>query len=285
VKGILKEKEEARNTYDDAIASGHGAYLLEQKSEETFSANIGNLPAGKEVIVWITYVMELEFNDAGQLRLVIPEQKFAPNGKDTLTFPAPSTADAIANQQTVPAGLTIDVQFEMTSAISQIICESHPKAIKSEIFSGNPRRGSLKMPTTPNPLVEDLEILIQLEDPSKLSAVVQKNEKGEKVAMVSFWPRLADFEPLGEIVFLVDRSGSMQGTKMRRTIETMQIFLRSLSPGIKFNIVSFGSTFTQLFPSSTEYDEVSLAKATELVSKMSANMGTFLHDFLSFGGS
>jgi hypothetical protein len=26
----LKEKEEAKNTYDDAIASGHGAYLLEQ---------------------------------------------------------------------------------------------------------------------------------------------------------------------------------------------------------------------------------------------------------------
>eukprot|EP01122_Echinamoeba_exundans_P011368 TRINITY_DN4497_c0_g2_i2.p1 TRINITY_DN4497_c0_g2~~TRINITY_DN4497_c0_g2_i2.p1 ORF type:complete len:779 (+),score=206.84 TRINITY_DN4497_c0_g2_i2:241-2577(+) len=217
--------------------------------------------------------MELEFNDAGQLRLVIPEQKFAPNGKDTLTFPAPSTADALANEQRVPAGLTIDVQFEMTSPISQIVCESHPKAVKSEIISGDPRRGSLKMPTTPNPLVEDLEILVQLEDPSRLSAIVQKNEKGDKIAMVSFWPRLVDFEPLGEVIFLVDRSGSMQGTKMRRTIETMQIFLRSLSPGVKFNIISFGSTHTKLFPNSTEYDETSLAKATELVSKMSANMG------------
>ena len=30
VEGKIKEKEEAKDIYDDAIASGHGAYLLEQ---------------------------------------------------------------------------------------------------------------------------------------------------------------------------------------------------------------------------------------------------------------
>ncbi len=32
VEGVVKEKEEAKNTYDDAIASGHGAYLLEESN-------------------------------------------------------------------------------------------------------------------------------------------------------------------------------------------------------------------------------------------------------------
>jgi hypothetical protein len=273
VKGILKEKEEARNTYDDAIASGHGAYLLEQTKDELFTASIGNLPPGKEVIVWLTYVMELDFNDAGQLRLLLPEQKFAPDGINSPTFPASSTADASANESRVPSGLTMDVSFHMSSPISQIICESHPDVVTSEIIAGDPRRGSLRMPTTAKPLIVDLEILVQLENASKLSAIVQKNEKGERCAMVSFFPRLMDVDAQGEVLFLVDRSGSMQGSKMKRTVDTMQIFLRSLSPGVRFNIVSFGSTFSTLFPESKDYDEQTLAAATKLVATMSANMG------------
>ena len=45
----IQEKEEAFNTYDDAISSGHGAYLLEQKTENVFTANVGNLPPGKGI--------------------------------------------------------------------------------------------------------------------------------------------------------------------------------------------------------------------------------------------
>jgi len=47
VVGKVQEKEEAQNTYDDAISEGHGAYLLEQQTDNVFTANIGNLPPGK----------------------------------------------------------------------------------------------------------------------------------------------------------------------------------------------------------------------------------------------
>jgi hypothetical protein len=48
----------------------------------------------------------------------------------------------------------------------------------------------------------------------------------------------------------------MEGTKMKNTKETMQMFLRSLSPGVLFNIVSFGSSFSMLFTQgSQEYNE------------------------------
>ena len=47
VVGKVQEKKEAQNTYDDAISEGHGAYLLEQQTDNVFTANIGNLPPGK----------------------------------------------------------------------------------------------------------------------------------------------------------------------------------------------------------------------------------------------
>jgi len=79
-----------QDAYDDAIAEGHGAYLLEQdgkhnnlphflhpsflilpssfpqntqteKEPNLFKMNVGNLPPGKEVNISLTYVAELEF--------------------------------------------------------------------------------------------------------------------------------------------------------------------------------------------------------------------------------
>jgi Ca-activated chloride channel family protein len=50
IDGICKEKEEAKDIYDDAIASGHGAYLLEQSEKPNkFTASIGNLPPGTNI--------------------------------------------------------------------------------------------------------------------------------------------------------------------------------------------------------------------------------------------
>ncbi len=33
MEGQIKEKEKAKDVYDDAIAGGHGAYLLEEKTD------------------------------------------------------------------------------------------------------------------------------------------------------------------------------------------------------------------------------------------------------------
>jgi len=60
IKGQCKEKEEAKDIYDDAISEGHGAYLLEQEEDtNVFKVNVGNLAPGKEVNITITYAAEL----------------------------------------------------------------------------------------------------------------------------------------------------------------------------------------------------------------------------------
>lgn len=51
VVGKVHDKEEATNVYDDAISQGHGAYLLEKKSQDLFTANIGNLPPNKGTLL------------------------------------------------------------------------------------------------------------------------------------------------------------------------------------------------------------------------------------------
>lgn len=45
----VKEKEKARDTYDDAISSGKGAYLVEEAKGNVFTIKVGSLPPKKKV--------------------------------------------------------------------------------------------------------------------------------------------------------------------------------------------------------------------------------------------
>jgi hypothetical protein len=61
-----------------------------------------------------------------------------------------------------------------------------------------------------------------------------------------------------EYIFLIDRSGSMADKPILLAVEALKLFLHSLPLGSKFNVVSFGSIFTKLFPESVDYDEKNL---------------------------
>lgn len=54
----------------------------------------------------------------------------------------------------------------------------------------------------------------------------------------------------GEFIFILDRSGSMDGIRIQNAIAALEIFLRSLPEDSYFNVVSFGSNFEFLFKNS-----------------------------------
>jgi len=57
-----------------------------------------------------------------------------------------------------------------------------------------------------------------------------------------------------EYVFLLDRSGSMTGGRIRLAVEALKLFIHSLPEGCYFNVVSYGSSFKLLYPRSVLYN-------------------------------
>ncbi len=214
VEGQIKEKEKAKDTYDDAIASGHGAYLLEEKTDapNVFSASIGNLPPKQAVLITISYVTELAFED-GKLKFVLPTQPYAPNGREpTPKFAQPTAADFTKE---VGFGLAVTVHYDMTSNVRALSSPSHP----IEFLLGDvPSQASvqLRLPEPGLPLTRNLELLATLAAPSQPCVRVEADARtGKKVAMVAFYPQLRDEDDvITEMVFLVDRSGRyLSGTR------------------------------------------------------------------------
>jgi len=54
----------------------------------------------------------------------------------------------------------------------------------------------------------------------------------------------------GEFIFVLDRSGSMDGSSIKKAVEALTLFLQSIPSGSYFNIISFGHKHTKLYENS-----------------------------------
>lgn len=67
------------------------------------------MPPGKEVLVVITYVTELEFEN-GKVKLILPATPYLPDGVKQSKFILPQKSDT-PYSKVVPYGLRISVDF------------------------------------------------------------------------------------------------------------------------------------------------------------------------------
>ncbi len=268
--GEVKPRDEAFEAYDDALQAGHSAYLLDEERPDVFTASLGNVPPGAEVLVRLTYVTELAA-EGDALRFTLPttvSPRYAPP-QDRAAI-GRSDAEALNPPVAwrVPYGLDLTIHLTMPGEITRVESPSHPLSIE---IRGTGALVTLAQAETA--LDRDVVLLVGASGLNVPHALVERDERGEHAAAVAFLPRFdADRAP-SEIVFLVDRSGSMRGTSIAEVRNALQLCLRSILPGSRFNIVGFGSTYTSLFEESLPYDENTLARATAHVESLDADLG------------
>jgi Ca-activated chloride channel homolog len=267
--GQVRERDEAFKEYDDAMEAGHGGFLLDEERADVFTASLGNVKPGSVVVLSITYVTELAAEGAGA-RFTLPttvSPRYAPASDRTGVGPTPADVLNPPVALDVPYAFTFEMDVAMKGAIRTVTSPSHPIEVEHD-----GTRARVRLAQREAAMDRDLVILVAADGLDIPHAVVERGERGGAV-LVSFVPRFESAGRPADVVFLIDRSGSMGGASIAEVRNALQLCLRSLTPGCRFNIVSFGNQYSSLFPRSRPYDEESMREASAFVGTLDADMG------------
>uniref|UniRef100_A0AAZ3QVK4 Poly [ADP-ribose] polymerase n=1 Tax=Oncorhynchus tshawytscha TaxID=74940 RepID=A0AAZ3QVK4_ONCTS len=240
VMGQVKEKQQARKEYKQAIERGHGAYLMDQDAPDVFTISVGNLPAGATVLIKVTFVTEL----------VVME--------GLINFSLPGSVAPWQQSSAVCLSLlrefSLDMSIEMPNEIINLHCLTHKVKIKRTDCKAVVR-------TCPGETLgpDGFLVCFSLAQIHLPRMWVEKHpDKDSQACMLVFYP---DFEPCptssamsgsSEVILLLDSSESMRGEALQNARRIALQLLNTLDHhSIRVNVISFGSDQKDAFLSSS----------------------------------
>ncbi|CAI5694371.1 unnamed protein product [Oreochromis niloticus] len=295
----VKEKQKAREEYDDALSSGQQAFLLEESDEspDIFSLSVGSLPPGESASIRLEYVTELAVQADDGLRFCLPavlNPRYQPQGSEGAGVQVTSVPASL-----VPYSLSFSARVSSPRPISKV--ESNCSLDPLQYLNTDQTQATVKL-AAGHKFDRDVELLIYYKDAHQPTAVVEAGQAsaepgslmGDPVVMVSLYPEfpqsvMSSKASCGEFVFLVDRSGSMDcptnDTEQQETrISSARVFMmwcyrysaapvEELTNGLLFQHLQFGSSYEHIFSKSVEYGEKTMEEALKKVEKMEADLG------------
>ncbi|XP_051546247.1 von Willebrand factor A domain-containing protein 5A-like isoform X2 [Myxocyprinus asiaticus] len=288
----VQERQSARDQYDDAVSSGQQAFLLEESAEssDVFRLSVGCLSPGQNAAITIIYVTELAVQADHALRFCLPavlNPRYTPAGSGGGIV---SEISSVCGS--VPYTLTLSVHVSSPNPISKL--ESNC-TLDTLVFLNSDHTHAMVNLSPGHMFDKDVELFLYYQNTHQPTAIVEAGVAtdqpgslmGDPVVMVSLYPEfpeevMSSLASQGELVFVVDRSGSMdcmlnRGKRAQRRIDsakdTLLLLLKSLPLGCFFNIYGFGSHFESFFPKSVVYNQDTMDEALKRVKKMQADMG------------
>lgn len=278
VIGKVKEKEQARKEYKQAIERGHGAYLMDQDAPDVFTISVGNLPPGATVLIKVTFITELVvrsgsivFSLAGS---VAPWQQSAALNQTTQ-----ATVEKIGVTELQSEGeFSLSMSIEMPYEIINLSSSHH---IKTKMTDCKAVISTLPGQTLGS---EGLQVSFSLTNIHMPRMWVENHpDKYSQACMLVFYP---DFKSSGvsssgassvsDVVILLDSSKSMRGDAMLNARRIALQVLKSLDRSLKINIISFSTDYKEAFPAPVPLDEASEPARQFIMSCSGAGGGTEL---------
>ncbi|XP_078471868.1 von Willebrand factor A domain-containing protein 5A-like [Lampetra planeri] len=311
IDAVIKEKEKAKEEYDDALSSSHTAFLLSEDRGDVFQCMLGNLGAGEGAELRVEFVSELAVEPDGAVRFCLPtvlNPRYTPPGLSPADSPLPFVP-FVSCSQPLPYSMAFRLRAEAPGGIAAVTsaCDLGPVSFSSpgnsvaQVSLGEGFKMDRDVELFVHPIQKHHPFaLLEAGSTAKASPLpphlllLQASAlMSDTVAMLNFFPDAGETKSAkgaealtqkGEFIFVVDCSGSMEcpmvndgsggrETRIDSAKETLMLLLKSLPLGCFFNVYTFGSSYNSFFPESREYSQASMDEALKLVKGMSANLG------------
>lgn len=286
--GKIKPREEAREMYEEALANGQKAGLVEQERPNMFRNSIANVGPGETVLVQIELQAPIrQVSGQYELRmpLVVGPRYIAgsANASGTMTRAAMLAGAGnilapIADPEMVakagsglnPVSITVNLDPGFTPA--GIASPYHEVNV-----AGSGERRTITLADGAVPANRDFELRWGAAGNAPALGLFKQKHGALDYVMATITPPSADRRgeaPPREMIFVIDNSGSMAGESMPAARRSLLYALETLRPQDRFNIIRFDDTMTVLFDGAVQANRSNLEQAKTFTHGLDANGGT-----------
>lgn len=280
IKGVVKEKEEARRIYEAARQAGQAASLLDQERPNIFTQSVANILPGNTIKITISYVEYLKFEDntyefsfpmvvgpryipgrpAGQGATQVPDA-------DRITPPVTPEGTRAGHDISLAVALDAGLPINNLESVLHAVDIERPGETKAVVRLKNQQE-------IPN---RDFVLKYAVAGEKVSDAVLtHAASKGGFFTLVLHPPARVTPEQATpkEMIFVIDCSGSMSGFPIEKAKATMRRCIEQMNPNDSFNLISFAGGTGSCFPHAVPNTAENRAQALEYLAARKGGGGT-----------
>lgn len=297
IEGEIKEKAEAKRTFEKARDEGKRASLVVQRRPNIFSTRIANIGPGETIKVSIEYQDLIEpRNNVFELRFpMVVRPRYNPGvplddfqaragwGFDTDEVPDgskinPAWVDgAKYGHNPVSLSVALAPGFEL----DQIDSPSHDVSVVA-------LEGGATITLSEEEVPADQDFILRWTPKANKApqiGVFNEETPAGKHKLVMLMPptdtSLKTDVPARELIIVLDKSGSMGGQAIRQAKSAVRRAVMRLTAKDSFNLIAFDSTAVSLFETSQPVTDRTIDDALDFIGNVEAGGGTEMSDALT----
>lgn len=279
VTAKIKEREEAKQEFEQAKEEGKSASLLEQQRPNVFSMDVANIMPGDTVHIELHYTELIEATE-GIYQFVFP----------TVVGPRYSNkpkADAVDSDKWVESpyikdGKTPPGEYDITVNLSTGVPVKDIKGISHRIDIVQEKESVAKVTLADKKEYagnRDFILAYRLTGQNIQNGLMLYEGEKENFFMLTIQPpervKTEDI-PGREYIFVLDVSGSMNGFPIDTAKGLIKDLVTHLRSTDKFNLILFAGDSSIMSPSSVPATKASIDEAVKLIDRQEGSGGTEL---------
>lgn len=261
IVGQVEEKQAARQLYEKAVAAKRDPALLEQTGRNLFRVNV------------------YPVSSTEPLKVVLEYSQLCPYEQGTVRLRYPLTAGGA--QQRIQ-----DFHFHASVAdqkpIDDLRLSSHGGA---KIVHPDPHHGEVSWDQKDFTPRQDVALEYRLKSQDfGVSFLTHRKEGEDGYFMLVVAPQEKTSQQQvvkKDVIFVFDRSGSMDGEKIRQAQAALSYCLKKLSPQDRFQVLTFSTSVHTNSPQLTQASDQNVLRALREVQSLDADGGTNIDDALT----
>ncbi|MCG7895040.1 MAG: marine proteobacterial sortase target protein [Candidatus Thiodiazotropha taylori] len=275
IEGVIEEKAAAKRIFKQAREAGKKASLLSQQRPNIFTLSATNIAPGEQVRVTIEFQQTVHYSgEEFELRFpMVVAPRYIPK-QLSLDEAASISPPVIAEGAGLINPLSMEVRIDAGMPLSQVVSRYH------RMVQERKQPGVVHLQLADGEVQADRDMVInwrpKVGSEPEL-ALFREQWQGQDYALLMLMPPASATaaEVLSrELVFIIDRSGSMSGPSMAQAKAALRLAVSRLQPNDRFNLIAFNNRSESLFSNPQSATNTNQQRALAFIDRLRADGGT-----------